>query len=153
MPAWNFLCTNVISHRASRIDFAVLRNLRLGRPGILVRLYYLMLLWKSFLVTFQRKKCFKNFFQNFQKWEKRERLSAGQRKKRPIRMSLVVFYSWRRPVGNGQKVRFGKTLSDVRIPNRQRRQAVGPLTIYFDNFAGLVYLGLKIPFRVKFLIV
>ena len=44
---------------------------------------------------------------------------------------------------NGQKVRFGKTLSDVRNPNRQRRQVVGPLTIYFDNIAGLVYLGLK----------
>ena len=41
-----------------------------------------------------------------------------------------------------QKVRFGRKLSEVRIPNRQRRQAVGHLTI--TNCAGLVSLALSV---------
>ena len=40
-------------------------------------------------------------------------------------------------------------MSDVRIPNRQRRQAVGLLTINSDNCAGLVYLALKSKLAAK----
>ena len=44
---------------------------------------------------------------------------------------------------NGQKIRFGKTLSDVRNPNSATQAGCRTLTIYFDNLAGLVYLGLQ----------